>query len=228
MTWQGNAHAHSIEHGTDGWRVFDRDARVIAEAPVLVLANAEDALRLAVLPPAWAERVRGQVTWLAASDAAVMPRLPIASGGYVLALPNDGGLLIGATSQRGDEDAQVRQADHAVNLERARHLLGCNAARDGAPLHGRIGWRIVTRDRLPLIGLVPDLAGPLPKRRDAPRLLTRRPGLYLHAALGSRGLTTAALGGELIAAQLCGAPWPLEADLADAVDPARFVLRTSR
>jgi tRNA 5-methylaminomethyl-2-thiouridine biosynthesis bifunctional protein len=50
----------------------------------------------------------------------------------------------------------------------------------------------------------------------------------LHMALGSRGLTTAALGGELIAAQICGAPWPLEADLADAIDPARFVLRTSR
>jgi tRNA 5-methylaminomethyl-2-thiouridine biosynthesis bifunctional protein len=50
----------------------------------------------------------------------------------------------------------------------------------------------------------------------------------VHTALGSRGITTAALGGELIAAQLCGTPWPLEADLADAIDPARFLLRTSR
>jgi tRNA 5-methylaminomethyl-2-thiouridine biosynthesis bifunctional protein len=57
---------------------------------------------------------------------------------------------------------------------------------------------------------------------------TRQPGLYLHTALGSRGLTSAALGGELIAAQICGAPWPLEADLVDAIDPARFALRTSR
>jgi tRNA 5-methylaminomethyl-2-thiouridine biosynthesis bifunctional protein len=42
--------------------------------------------------------------------------------------------------------------------------------------------------------------------------------------LGSRGLTTAALCGELIAAQATGAPWPLEADLVDAIDPARFVV----
>ena len=228
VTWQGGAHAQAIEHSADGWRVLDRNARVIAEAPVLVLANADDALRLAALPRDWIRRVRGQVTWLAACDAAVAPRLPIASGGYVLCLPNGGGVLIGATSQPGENDSEVREADHASNLERARLLLGRSAARDGAVLQGRVGWRIVTRDRLPLIGLVPDLDAALPMRRDAPRLLARRAGLYLHTALGSRGLTTAALGGELSAAQLCAAPWPLEADLADAIDPARFALRTSR
>jgi tRNA 5-methylaminomethyl-2-thiouridine biosynthesis bifunctional protein len=228
VTYQGNAHVQSIEHSAEGWLVRSGDARVIARAPVLVLANADDALRLAALPIDWTQRVRGQVTLLAARDAAVMPRLPIASGGYVLALPHGGGLLVGATSQPGDDDAQLREADHAHNLERARQLLGVHVARAGASPSGRVGWRVVTRDRLPLVGMAPDLAAPLPARRDSPRLLMRRQCLYLHTALGSRGITTAALGGELLAAQLCGAPWPLEADLADAIDPARFVLRTSR
>ncbi len=62
VTWQGDAHADSIERSADGWLVRGSGARVIAEAPVLVLANAADALRLSALPPAWAERVRGQVT----------------------------------------------------------------------------------------------------------------------------------------------------------------------
>jgi tRNA 5-methylaminomethyl-2-thiouridine biosynthesis bifunctional protein len=232
VRWQGDVHAQAIEQGTDGgWRVLDGTARVIAQAPVLVLANADDALRLAALPLDWIQRLRGQVTLLAAHDAACMPqwpRFPIASGGYVLALPHGAGLLIGATSQPGDDDAQVREADQASNLERARQLLGVDVARAGALLRGRVGWRIATQDRLPLLGLAPDLDAPLPMRRDSPRLLARRTGLYLHTALGSRGITTAALGGELIAAQLCGAPWPLEADLADAIDPARFILKTSR
>jgi tRNA 5-methylaminomethyl-2-thiouridine biosynthesis bifunctional protein len=154
--------------------------------------------------------------------------LPIASGSYALALPGNGGLLLGATSQRDDDDDSVRDADHAQNLERARQLLGGDVARDGAALHGRVGWRMVTRDRLPLVGMAPDLSTALPSRRDAPRLLARQPGLFMHCALGSRGITSAALGGELIAAQLCGAPWPLEADLVDAIDPARMALRTSR
>jgi tRNA 5-methylaminomethyl-2-thiouridine biosynthesis bifunctional protein len=228
VTWRGQTLVHSVAHDAGGWLVRGSDGRVIVHAPVLVLANADDALRLGALPSGWIRRVRGQLTWLAAHDAASMPQLPIASGGYVLALPNGGGLLIGATSQPGDTDTQVRQADHAHNLERARQLLGIAVARADAPLHGRVGWRAVTRDRLPIVGPAPDLDAPLPARRDAPRLLPRRPGLHLHTALGSRGITTAALGGELIAAQLCGAPWPLEADLADAIDPARFVLRTSR
>jgi tRNA 5-methylaminomethyl-2-thiouridine biosynthesis bifunctional protein len=228
VTWRGNTCVQSIEHHADGWHALDSERRVIAQAPTLVLANAHDALRLAALPSTWAERVRGQLTLITAADAAVMPHLPIASGGYVLALPRNAGLLLGATSQSGDQDATVREADHAQNLEGARRLLGKDAAREGAALHGRVGWRMVTRDRMPLVGMAPDAGAALPARRDAPRLLPRREDLFLHCALGSRGITTAALGGELIAAQICGAPWPLEADLVDAIDPARFVLKTGR
>jgi tRNA 5-methylaminomethyl-2-thiouridine biosynthesis bifunctional protein len=56
-------------------------------------------------------------------------------------------------------------------------------------------------------------------------MVPRRGGLFMLAGLGSRGLTSAALGAELVAAMAVGAPWPLEADLADAVDPARLLLR---
>ena len=54
------------------------------------------------------------------------------------------------------------------------------------------------------------------------------PGLYGAFGFGSRGLVWAALGAELIASQLEGEPWPLERELADAVDPARFLIRALR
>jgi tRNA 5-methylaminomethyl-2-thiouridine biosynthesis bifunctional protein len=47
------------------------------------------------------------------------------------------------------------------------------------------------------------------------------PGLWVSTAMGSRGLTFAALAGELVAARLHGEPLPLEAKLARALDAGR-------
>jgi tRNA 5-methylaminomethyl-2-thiouridine biosynthesis bifunctional protein len=47
-------------------------------------------------------------------------------------------------------------------------------------------------------------------------------------ALGSRGIASAALGAEVLAAAIIGAPLPAEADLLDAIDPARFLTRGFR
>jgi tRNA 5-methylaminomethyl-2-thiouridine biosynthesis bifunctional protein len=226
VRFRGEAVVASIEAIDGGWRALDVQGRELASASLLVLANAHDALRLAALPPAWLSRVRGQVSWFTPPPALAALRVPVASGSYALRLPN-GALLIGATQQRDDDDAQTRHADHAANLERARELLGHDLAVDVSAMHGRVGWRATTHDRLPLAGAAPDLAAPLPARRDAPRLVPRRAGLFLAAGLGTRGLTSAALVGELIAAQACGTPWPIEADLADAVDPARRALKAA-
>jgi tRNA 5-methylaminomethyl-2-thiouridine biosynthesis bifunctional protein len=58
--------------------------------------------------------------------------------------------------------------------------------------------------------------------------LPRHAGLHCSFAHGSRGLTLAALAGELIAAQAEGEPLPVERALADAVDPGRVLLRRLR
>jgi tRNA 5-methylaminomethyl-2-thiouridine biosynthesis bifunctional protein len=224
VDWRGGVDVQRIEPAADGWRVFDALGRVQGEAPLLVLANAHDAPRLAAWPMPGLRTTRGQVTWFDAP--AIRPRLPITSGGYVVALA-DGRLLVGATQQSDDSDSRVRSSDHAVNLQHVRRLIGVDPGAADAALHGRVGWRLVTHDRLPLAGALPDFDVPWPARCDAPRFVPRRRGLFVHAALGSRGLTTAALCGELIAAQATGAPWPLEADLADAIDPARLALRQS-
>jgi glycine/D-amino acid oxidase-like deaminating enzyme len=65
-------------------------------------------------------------------------------------------------------------------------------------------------------------------RRDQPRLVPREPGLFLFSALGSRGISWSALGAQVLAALVTGAPSPIEASLLDAVDPARFQVRDAR
>jgi tRNA 5-methylaminomethyl-2-thiouridine biosynthesis bifunctional protein len=63
---------------------------------------------------------------------------------------------------------------------------------------------------------------------DQPRQWPRVPGLFVAAGLGSRGLTWAPLVGRLIESWITGAPYPLPADLIDALDPARYATRQVR
>jgi tRNA 5-methylaminomethyl-2-thiouridine biosynthesis bifunctional protein len=50
-------------------------------------------------------------------------------------------------------------------------------------------------------------------------------GLYLNSAHGSRGLISAPLSGELLAAWLDNEPLPLPREVAEACHPNRFFLR---
>ena len=226
-----------------GWQALDAQDQVIAQADVVVLASAHDTPRLlqghtdvALWP---LQRRRGQVTQVPASVAEATglprPRLPLASGGYLIALPDalGGGVLCGATSQACDEDTAVRADDHRHNLRQIDALIGVHTEwRDEAvaALQGKVGWRLATDDRLPVVGAVPlcmaQMAGL--RRLDQPRHVPRVAGLYVMTALGSRGLTWAALLGEALAACVSGAPVPLSASVLDAVDPARFVARVAR
>jgi tRNA 5-methylaminomethyl-2-thiouridine biosynthesis bifunctional protein len=139
----------------------------------------------------------------------------------------DGAAVVGATYDFDDESAAPREEDHAGNLERLERLLPGAAARlNVATLAGSVGFRCVAPDRLPLIGALPDAGAAHPG--GAGRELPRLPGLYGAFGYASRGLTWAALGGELIASAVEGEPLPLERDLADAIDPARFALRRAR
>jgi tRNA 5-methylaminomethyl-2-thiouridine biosynthesis bifunctional protein len=222
---------HAISRCVEGWQVQDAAGAVLAQAPLLVLCHAAGAQRLLQsLGPtsdagAWPLRQsRGQVTYWTQPGSQPL-QLPVAGDGYALPLP--GALLCGATRQEDDSDPAVRAADHRHNLARLQRLTGLQPP-DGAALQGRVGWRLHTDDRLPIAGAVPALRTAPGTRLDQARLLPREKGLFVLTALGARGLTLAPLLARLVAAQATGTPWPLEQDLADAVDPGRWIVRAAR
>lgn len=228
-----NAAAHRLRRERDAWLVVDSAGRLLAQAPVLVLATAGagaallDELGVAPMP---SFQSRGQISWLDKFPTGLSQ--PVAGHGYALPLP-DGRLLFGASAHDDDFEAGLREADHAQNLERLQRLTGITP-QPGATLHGRVGWRHTTDDRLPIVGAVPlqpsttALAGGQKQRLDHCRLVPRLAGLYLLEGLASRGLTWAPLAGEVLAAWIDGAPMPIEADLLDAIDPARWLVRSVR
>ena len=203
-----------------GWTLLDAQDAVIEQAPLVVLAGGHGQLPL--LGDLATDLVvqRGQLTHLA--DAPWCPAVPMAGDGYAIA-DGQGGVWCGATTQDGDADPALRDADQADNLTRYARLAGL-AESPSAPRAGRVGWRLIAPDRLPLIGGV---AAP-GELADQLRLQPRLGGLVVCTGLASRGITWAALAGRLVAALALGLPRPLEADLLDAVDPLRFALRHQR
>ena len=200
----------SISFEKSIWSAKDAQQRVIASAPVVILANAADALRLSPLPAVRLRRVRGQLTLVPA--IAGLEHVLLRGG---MALPGiDGVSVIGASFDFGDEDEALRADSHAGNLARLEQMLpGASAGLDPASLGGRVAFRAVVRDRLPLAGPLPDARGP---------------GLCGAFAYGSRGLLWSGLCAELIASGLEGEPLPVERKLAAALAPERFLLRERR
>jgi tRNA 5-methylaminomethyl-2-thiouridine biosynthesis bifunctional protein len=148
----------------------------------------------------------------------------VCRGGYV-SPAIDGLRCAGATFAVDDPEPALRTRDHAENLERLRAMLpGFGAGLDTDTLPGRVGFRPASPDRLPMVGALP-LPGPLPRTLAG---ISRHDGLHVLAGYGARGLVWSALAAELLASQLEGEPLPLERDLCEAIDPARFVLRPPR
>jgi tRNA 5-methylaminomethyl-2-thiouridine biosynthesis bifunctional protein len=219
-----NEEALRIEPTTHGWNVFGKETKPLAQSSVLVLANAHEALQFPALHGLRFKKVRGQVTHLPE------PLLPpvahvLCRDGY-LTPAHDGFCCLGATYDFDTESRALNPAGHRANLARLPELLGIDLpAVDPETLLGRVGFRTLTPDRLPVVGALPDFNQP---PADELRKIARLPGLYGLLGLGSRGLVWSSLMAELLASQITGDPLPLERDLVDATDPARFQVRAFR
>ncbi|WP_449414063.1 bifunctional tRNA (5-methylaminomethyl-2-thiouridine)(34)-methyltransferase MnmD/FAD-dependent 5-carboxymethylaminomethyl-2-thiouridine(34) oxidoreductase MnmC [Pandoraea soli] len=235
-----------LERGNGRWAAIDEAGRVLAEGDAIVVTAADISQKLLApyLTPEFVpvKRVRGQLTFLP-PDLLTDLRVPVCGDGYVAPSPLGGaGPITGATYGFDDPAEAVRVTDHQANLRRLATLLPAHADTLGdgglasehaaAELGGRTAFRSMVPDRLPMAGQLPDMAALDTQRqqlggghlRDLPRL----DGLYASFAFGSRGLVFASLCAELVASQIEGEPWPIGSDLADAIDPARYVMHWLR
>ena len=173
------------------------------------------------------QAIRGQVTWapLAVDLAPHVPACPVNGHGSLIAgLPLPGGepgqlaWLAGSTYERGSARIEIRLEDDQYNLQRLGNLLPDVAkALAGKevkqPVNAWAGVRCATPGRLPAVGPLGSLASDGQQHDDD------FPGLWVCSGLGSRGLTFAALCGEVLAGRLHGEPLPISARLADALLP---------
>jgi tRNA 5-methylaminomethyl-2-thiouridine biosynthesis bifunctional protein len=215
----------TLEHGTDGWSAIDHTGARIAAAPLVIIANGTGITTIAQTAALPVRSARGQVTHLPALPGSA-PNVVVCRLGYV-SPAIDGLRSAGATFSVDDDETALRDSDHRDNLARLDFILpGFSKDLASTAMDGRVGFRPASPDRLPIVGAVPAVSH---VERGTPlAAVPRQPGLYVVSGFGARGLVWASLAGELLASRLNDEPWPLERELADALDPARLLSRAGR
>ncbi len=190
----------ALEQTGGGWRASGVDWNCEAEQAVVCCSyQAKNLAQFADFP---LQPVRGQISELAATPQSAALQAVVCAEGYCA--PAVGGRHVaGATTVFDDAGTDVRPAEHQQNLAQlAAHMPALSQAL-GPVLAGRAGVRCSVPGAMPLVGAV-------------------APGLYCSLAHGTRGLLTAGLAGEVIAAALCGTLPPLPQDILEALSPQRL------
>ena len=198
------------------WRLFETDGSVVGEADRVVIAAGYESAALAPTQPL--QPVRGQVAWGRTPEGEiVLPPMPINGDGHLIAqVPFADGIdstfwLTGATFDRDRSDTRASDADTVANRDRLARLhpgaaSGLARTFDSGEAEVWAGVRCASADRRPLVG---------------PLDLSMPHGPWLCTAMGSRGLSFAALCAELLAARWHGEPMPLPTAWAGALATGR-------
>ncbi|MFJ2321542.1 bifunctional tRNA (5-methylaminomethyl-2-thiouridine)(34)-methyltransferase MnmD/FAD-dependent 5-carboxymethylaminomethyl-2-thiouridine(34) oxidoreductase MnmC [Pseudomonas sp. NPDC087817] len=221
----------------DQWQAFDGD-HLLASAPVVVLAGAAEIKRFAQSAELPLKRIRGQITRLAQTAHSQTLATVVCAEGYV-APARLGEHTLGASFDFNSNDLTPTIAEHLGNLAMLEEISSDLVARlqidQQAPedLQGRAAFRCTSPDYLPIVGPLADreafiqaYAALSKDARQVPDIACPwLDGLYVNSGHGSRGLITAPLSGELLAAWLDNEPLPLPRSVAEACHPNRFALR---
>ena len=139
---------------------------------------------------------RGQVTYISTDKSLKNLKFPICAGGYLS--PKSGDKHLIGSSYSKSISKELIQEEHDENLEKIRTIYDHEINLIG----GRVGFRTVTKDRLPLAGVVN--------------------GIHINVGHGSKGSTSAPLCSEYIADLIDGTTLPIDSFVAEAMKPDRF------
>jgi tRNA 5-methylaminomethyl-2-thiouridine biosynthesis bifunctional protein len=219
------------------WQVWDNE-QLLDSAPVVVLAGAAEVQRFAASAELPLKRIRGQITRLPQTVGSLALSTVVCAEGYV-APARAGEHTLGASFDFHNDDLTATTADHIGNLQLLEEISPDLLTRldpQSLPLRtlqGRASFRCTSPDYLPIVGPLADrqgfFAGYAALAKDARQVPAVAcpwlDGLYINSGHGSRGLITAPLSGELLAAWLDNEPLPVPRSVAEACHPNRFMLR---
>lgn len=181
--------------------------------------------------------VRGQVSHIPSTPSLHHLNSVLCYDGYLTPRSAAGLHCVGASHIRDNQDTYFSLDEHQQNFAKLQQNLtacGWTSELDFSQNQGKVGIRSAFRDRMPMVGAVPNynaqeaqypnLYNQLRKKMQIEPAICQ-PNLYLITGLGSRGLTTSPLLGEILASQICREPLPISEELWQVITTNRSWIR---
>ncbi|MDH5258794.1 MAG: bifunctional tRNA (5-methylaminomethyl-2-thiouridine)(34)-methyltransferase MnmD/FAD-dependent 5-carboxymethylaminomethyl-2-thiouridine(34) oxidoreductase MnmC, partial [Gammaproteobacteria bacterium] len=222
-----------LEKDDSSWVVIGEDNNEIHRAENVIIANAFDAARLLNTTSLTVRSERGQLSYLPTSDKSKSLKAGLCGDAYIIP-PQNSVHVIGATY--GDTTPVIKPDDHIKNWQGANSLLVDSLTDAGSISTGRVSFRAVTQDHLPVVGPAVDeafynlnyaeLHHGKPQKNYADGMYTD--GLYITSGHGSRGLVSCIGAANYLASLINGDPILEAAETVALTHPARFMIRSFR
>jgi tRNA 5-methylaminomethyl-2-thiouridine biosynthesis bifunctional protein len=200
---------------------------------VLIYCGGAQGIPLNIIKQLPLTSVRGQVTSMASNEKVAALSTVICHKGYLT--PKNNNLhCIGATFQKNNFDITAKVEEDEYNLNMLEKCLPDLAGfKDSDIVSSKARLRCMTPDHMPMVGAMPDIEAHKQQfahlskdkrwRYDQPAPVINN--LYMMTGLGARGLCTAPLLADILTADICGTPYPLDNEQLFNLAPNRFVIR---
>ncbi|WP_439257280.1 bifunctional tRNA (5-methylaminomethyl-2-thiouridine)(34)-methyltransferase MnmD/FAD-dependent 5-carboxymethylaminomethyl-2-thiouridine(34) oxidoreductase MnmC [Lonepinella sp. BR2271] len=214
----------ALQRQEDSWLLTNQQNEQFPHQ-IVILANGHQLSQFEQTQPLPTYPVRGQVSQIPTSENLLKLNTVLCYDGYLT--PVDQAKMshcIGASHVRDNATRHFSPEEQQQNQQKIQQNIVEDWTKDvdTSSNIARVGVRCAIRDRMPLVGNVPNFEQQridykniynLRRRKQPIPQAAQHPNLYLIGALGSRGLTSAPLLGELLGSLIYGEPLPLSEDI---------------
>lgn len=187
----------TLARTAEGWQVNDDEYEAV------IFAGGKDIARFKETTFCPVQAVRGQISYIRTPQSLKALKTNLCYGGYTT--PDvEGRTVVGSTFQHWLHDESLRDEDHQDVIKKLGEVVSFSVD-EIEILGGRASFRCASKDRVPIIGSIPETHG-----------------LYISAAHGSHGLLSAQMAADILVADMMGEPQILPRSVLKHISPARF------
>ena len=205
-------------------------------ASILIVCGGAEIIDLDYIKSLPLSATRGQVTSMQSNEVISPLKSVLCHKGYLTPKNNDIH-CIGATFQKNDTNTQASSSDDQYNLAMLNKCLPDVAKhidwQESDISSSKARLRCMSQDHMPLVGAMPDISAHIETYAHLAKDKNWRytepapveSNLYMALGLGARGLCSAPLAADIIAADICNTPYPVNSEMLFNLSPNRFIIR---